>query len=164
MFRLGFLPPNAMAIDIGPTLPKYMVKIIISFPKRLSAPVRLRESPTVAAALTVSNRISSAGAFVTAESSRVDTNITENDITVTATALYTDCFDIVLPKRETLFFPLIRETVIDKSTAAVTVFMPPAVPTGEPPMNISSKERMAVGFVKFSCGRLANPAVLVVTD
>ncbi len=55
-------------MDIGPTLPKYIVKIIIIFPTLLSVPVRPRESPTVAVALTVSYRISSAGASVTAES------------------------------------------------------------------------------------------------
>ena len=76
IFRLGFFPPKAIAMDIGPTLPKYMVKIIIIFPTLLSVPVKPRESPTVAVALTVSYRISSAGASVTAESRRVDTSIT----------------------------------------------------------------------------------------
>ena len=49
-------------------------------------------------------------------------------------------------------------------TTMVTVLMPPAVPTGEPPINISNKQRMAVAFVKCSCGIVANPAVLVVMD
>ena len=35
-------------MDIGPTLPKYIVKIIIIFPTLLSVPVKPRESPTVA--------------------------------------------------------------------------------------------------------------------
>lgn len=74
-------------MDIGPTLPKYIVKIIIIFPTLLSVPVRPRESPTVAVALTVSYRISSAGASVTAETSRVDTSITEKDITATGNRL-----------------------------------------------------------------------------
>ena len=50
------------------------------------------------------------------------------------------------------------------STARVTVLMPPAVPTGEPPINISSKDTIAAPFVRFCCGIVAKPAVLVVTD
>ena len=42
--------------------------------------------------------------------------------------------------------------------------MPPAVPTGEPPINIKSRQTIADAFVKCSCGTVANPAVLVVTD
>ena len=47
-------------------------------------------------------------------------------------------------------------------TATVTVFIPPAVPTGEPPINIKSRQTIAVAFVRFSCGTVAKPAVLVV--
>ena len=36
---------------MGPTLPKYIVTMIISFPKVLSVAVRFLESPTVAVAL-----------------------------------------------------------------------------------------------------------------
>ena len=49
-------------------------------------------------------------------------------------------------------------------TAMVTVFIPPAVPTGEPPINIKKIDVAAEAFVKFSCGMVAKPAVLVVTD
>ena len=49
-------------------------------------------------------------------------------------------------------------------TAMVTVFIPPAVPTGEPPISIKIIDTAAEAFVKFSCGTEANPAVLVVTD
>ena len=48
------LPLNAIAREIGPTLPKYIVLIMIIFPKRLRDEVRFLESPTVAVALTVS--------------------------------------------------------------------------------------------------------------
>ena len=50
------------------------------------------------------------------------------------------------------------------NTAMVTVFTPPAVPTGDPPININKSATKADALVKFSCGTLANPAVLVVTD
>ena len=49
-------------------------------------------------------------------------------------------------------------------TAMVTVFIPPAVPTGEPPISIKIIDTAAEAFVKFSCGIEAKPAVLVVTD
>ena len=50
------------------------------------------------------------------------------------------------------------------NTTIVTVLTPPAVPTGEPPINIRSRETIAEAFVRFCCGIVANPAVLVVTD
>ena len=50
------------------------------------------------------------------------------------------------------------------STAKVTVLMPPAVPTGDPPINIRSRDVRAEAFVRFSWGTVAKPAVLVVTD
>ena len=45
---------NATTRDMGPTLPRYMVTIIISFPQRFSMEVRFLLNPTVAVALTVS--------------------------------------------------------------------------------------------------------------
>ena len=53
-FWLSSLLPRATANEIGPTLPKYMVIIIIIFPARFSVGVNALESPTVAVALTVS--------------------------------------------------------------------------------------------------------------
>ena len=49
-------------------------------------------------------------------------------------------------------------------TAMVTVFIPPAVPTGEPPISIKIMDTAAEALVRFSCGTEAKPAVLVVTD
>ena len=58
--------------------------------------------------------------------------------------------------------------MVDKADAIkikiVTVFTPPAVPTGDPPININNNDTMEEGFDKFCCGMVANPAVLVVTD
>ena len=55
-----------------------------------------------------------------------------------------------------------REDTI--KTIIVTVFMPPAVPTGEPPIIINATDTIDVAFVRFSCGIVKKPAVLVVTD
>ena len=49
-------------------------------------------------------------------------------------------------------------------TVTVTVFIPPAVPTGEPPISIKIIDTAAEAFVRSSCGTDAKPAVLVVTD
>ena len=56
------------------------------------------------------------------------------------------------------------EMAVAKNTVKVTVLTPPAVPTGEPPININNKHTNEVAFDKFSCGTVAKPAVLVVMD
>ena len=50
------------------------------------------------------------------------------------------------------------------STAKVTVLIPPAVPTGEPPITISSRHTMEDALVRSCWGTVAKPVVLVVTD
>ena len=74
------------------------------------------------------------------------------------------CLEILRWKRtaSSLFF--IVANAATKRTAMVTVFIPPAVPTGEPPININNMEIKAEAFVRFCWGTVANPAVLVVTD
>ena len=49
---------KAIANDIGPILPKYIVNIIIIFPILFKDTVKFLESPTVAVALAVSYNIS----------------------------------------------------------------------------------------------------------
>ena len=102
--------------------------------------------------------------MLTAESKIVDKSITVNDVVNTAIAFLIDFSDICLLNTSTVLLFLITETAEANKTRNVTVFIPPAVPTGEPPMNINSSEITAEEFVKSSCGIVANPAVLVVTD
>ena len=54
MFPFSLPLPRAMAKEMGPTLPKYIVTIMMNFPTVLSDEVRFLESPTVAVALPVS--------------------------------------------------------------------------------------------------------------
>ena len=61
-----------------------------------------------------------------------------------------------------MFF--IVERAEQKRTTTVTVLIPPAVPTGDPPIIINISEIAEDALVRFSCGIDANPAVLVVTD
>ena len=51
-----------------------------------------------------------------------------------------------------------------KNRNAVTVLIPPAVPTGDPPMNISRLPTAQEVSVRCSCGMDAKPAVRHVTD
>ena len=164
MFSFTFLRLNASANEIGPILPKYMVAIIISLPQKFKVEVKFLVRPTVAVALTVSYAISSAEAFVTRERSRVDKNIMLKDMATTAIAFRIASFEMVRLNIVTSFLFLIDARADAINTVIVTVFTPPAVPNGEPPINISSSDRIADEFVKFSCGMVANPAVLVVTD
>ena len=50
------------------------------------------------------------------------------------------------------------------STTKVTVLMPPAVPTGDPPINIISKVRMEEAFDKCSVGTMPKPAERMVAE
>ena len=149
---------------MGPTLPKYIVTIIINLPKVLSVAVRFLESPTVAVALTVSKTASIAEALLVAIKSTVDVAHIVRNITTTATAFFIDSSEMRRPKRVAPFLFLIVASAEQTRTAIVTVFIPPAVPTGEPPTNIKMMDTAAEAFVKFYCGTVAKPAVLVVTD
>ena len=84
--------------------------------------------------------------------------------TATATAFFTRSSEIRRPNRVALFLFLMVANAEQIRTAMVTVFIPPAVPTGEPPISIKIIDTAAEAFVKFSCGTEAKPAVLVVTD
>ena len=156
--------PRAIANDIGPTLPKYIVTIMISFPNVLSVAVKLLERPTVAVALTVSYKASMAEALHVAIKSKVDVAQIIRNVTETATAFFIDFSEIRRPNSEAPLLFLIVANAEQTRTAIVTVFIPPAVPTGEPPIIIRIIDTVADAFVRFSCGIEAKPAVLVVTD
>ena len=51
-----------------------------------------------------------------------------------------------------------------KIIARVVVLTPPAVPIGEPPVNIKNSVTMTEGVVSPFCGIVTKPAVRVVTD
>ena len=80
------------------------------------------------------------------------------------TAFFTDASETRRPNRVALFLFLMVANAEQISTAMVTVFIPPAVPTGEPPISIRIIDTAAEAFVRCSCGIVAKPAVLVVTD
>ena len=86
------------------------------------------------------------------------------NITTTATAFLIDSSEMRRPNSVAPFLFLIVANAEQTRTAIVTVYIPPAVPTGEPPMSIKIIDTAAEAFVRFSCGIVAKPAVPVVTD
>ena len=91
-----------------------------------------------------------AGASLVAIRSTVDAaQIVRND-TATATAFFTDPSEMRRPNRAALFLFLIVANAEQTSTATVTVFIPPAVPTGEPPMTIRMIDTAADALVRSS--------------
>ena len=96
--------------------------------------------------------------------STVDAEQIVRKVTATATAFFIELSEIRRPNRVALFLFLMVANAEQIRTAMVTVFIPPAVPTGEPPISIKIIDTAAEAFLKFSCGTEAKPAVLVVTD
>ena len=105
-----------------------------------------------------------ADALLVAIKSTVDAAQIVKKVTATATAFLTDASEILRPNKVALFLLRMVDNAEQIRTAIVTVFIPPAVPTGEPPISIKIIDTAAVAFVRFSCGTEAKPAVLVVTD
>ena len=103
-------------------------------------------------------------ALLVAINSIVDTKHIVINATATASAFLTASSEIRRPNKVALFLFLIVANAEQTSTATVTVFIPPAVPTGEPPISIKIIDMVAEALVRFSCGIEAKPAVLVVTD
>ena len=85
-------------------------------------------------------------------------------VTATATAFFKESSERRRPNSVALFLLRIVANAEQARTASVTVFIPPAVPTGEPPTSIRITDTAAEAFIRFSCGTEAKPAVLVVTD
>ena len=96
--------------------------------------------------------MSSADASHTADNSTVEVSIIVLKVITTATALRIESFDTVRLNISAELLFLIVEKAEHKSTTIVTVFMPPAVPTGEPPTNIRRRERKTDAVVRDSCG------------
>ena len=85
----------------------------------------------------------------------VDVAQIARNITTTATAFFMDFSEMRRPNSVALFLFLIVANAEQMRTTMVTVFIPPAVPTGEPPTHIKMMDTAAEAFVKFSCGTVA---------
>ena len=71
-------------------------------------------------------------------------------VTTTAIDFLTEFAEICLPNKVALFLFLIVANAEHIKTATVTVLIPPAVPTGDPPISIRIIEIIAEAFVRFS--------------
>ena len=71
---------------------------------------------------------------------------------------------IFLPKHSVSLPPRTNVMQAITSMAIVVVLTPPAVPPGEPPMNIRMQSSSLLSCVSPDCDTVKNPAVLVVTD
>ena len=80
----------------------------------------------------------------------VETKTVKKDIETTASAFAIDSFVMFLFIREVSLRPEIVAKAEAKRIRRVTVLTPPAVPTGEPPINIRKILKKADGLVKFS--------------
>jgi len=150
IFVFVFFNLKATASDMGPTRPRYIFAVMISLHAVLKVEVRFLERPTVAVALTVSYIISRNEPFEYTDSKSVDSDIIAKEIQVTEIAFVHVIFGMFLPKSVTSSRFLIEEMTVAKSTARVTVLIPPAVPTGEPPINIKKRHTIAEESVKYS--------------
>ena len=90
--------------------------------------------------------------------------IIELAIKTTPSALFKAALEIFLLKSTVSSLFLIAERADAARIIIVTVLIPPAVPTGEPPINIRIIEKIEVDSLKYSWGMVKNPAVLVVID
>ena len=80
----------------------------------------------------------------------VDTEHIIKNVTDTATDFFTAPSEIRRPNKVAQFLFLMVASAEHMRTAMVTVFIPPAVPTGEPPTSIKIIDTAAEAFVRFS--------------
>ena len=111
--------PSAIASEIGPTLPRYIVAVIMIFPAIFRVGVSALVSPTVAVALTVSYRTSSRSASVKQVSSKVEINIIANEVAKTAIDLLIAALGILRLKTVTWFLFFTAEIAASKRVAIV---------------------------------------------
>ena len=122
------------------------------------------ERPTVPIAEVVSNKISRNPADSITETAIVPIIKIVKDISITEIPVRIFSSGILLPKHSVSLFPFTTVTAVRNNIAIVVVFTPPAVPAGEPPINIRRQEMNTDSSLRSPCGTVKNPAVLVVTD
>ena len=152
------------AREIGPIRPKYIVTTIISLAGSVSEEVKLRESPTVPIAETTSYKQSSNAPGCTAQNAMSEITITKK-LSEKIDVAFLTVSALILRLKTSVF---VLSERLDRREATriinVVVLIPPAVPEGEPPINIKIEQMIIVHLRSPSCGIVQKPAVLVVTD
>jgi hypothetical protein len=154
----------------GPSLPISIVAIIINLPASVNVvkgPVTPVDKPTVPRAEAVSNIISDIikpfeFSVILRANVAMNKTATKSSVMVIAlptTTIRTDRLNISTSCR---FRSAV--TAVIKTTANVTVLIPPAVEPGEPPMNISKIKTNLLDADRLDISTVLKPAVLAVTD
>ena len=151
----------------GPSRPISITTVIINFPPVVKAGVMPVLNPTVPSAEAVSN-ITSSILNPFARSVTLSASVAANKTTVNSTVIVIALRTITSrTERPNIYtssrFLSVAMTAII-TTARVTVFIPPAVPPGEPPMNISRIKMNLLAAVSAAISTVLNPAVRAVTD
>ena len=122
----------------GPILPIYMSIISTIWLARLKVGVRSAESPTVPIADDASYmRFRNSASASKIDMAATATSQQVNVMTVMVIPDRTTKKTIKKKKHYVSRFPLKTDKTVNMSMAAVVVLIPPAVPAGDPPMNIS---------------------------
>ena len=122
------------------------------------------ESPTVPNADTASKSSRSRSSPVMIMSRAVATTTAATAMSTTVIACRCTARESRLPKMFTAPSPRSSVIMMKKSTANVVTLMPPAVPAGPPPMNISTSMPSQVSSFNWPMSSELNPAVRVCTD
>ena len=136
----------------------------VSLPAIESAGVIPVESPTVPKAETTSKIASLKVKSSTTSRTSVPPNTTSIPIATTASASRTSQSGTSRLKNSTRPVPLNMDLIEASARPTVTVLTPPAVPPGDPPMNIRAASMKSVGSASEAVRTVLNPAVRAVTE
>ena len=125
-----------------------MSMVITIFPATLRWGVIPVLSPTVPNAENTSKMIPSKSHVSMLSSITEDTNIAVKEQMRMANVLRITNFGMVRPKNAVSSLPLRKQYVVVTNKTRAVVFIPPAVPPGEPPINIRNINRRRVGEVR----------------
>lgn len=154
---------HSVAIVSGPSLPMYMVSIIMILDGTVSSGVMPVVSPTVPIAEKHSNITSRSGsAGSRAVTATVTDTVQHKPSEMITNALCMISRGICLPKA-LASRPVEWEISDFISAKKVVVFIPPPVEPGDAPMNISTHIMSRPAFENPEYGNVAKPAVLAVT-
>ena len=135
-FSLGII---AYITVKDPNLPNSIVNIINTLPRDDKYGVKFLLSPTVPNAENVSYIISKRSEFFSVIVKQNDINtIQKNDTVRITNTLLRVSFFIFLLNTEISLFPFISAIIAMNTAAIVVVLIPPAIPPGDPPINIST--------------------------
>ena len=152
------------ATATGPIRPINIRNIITIFPRFVKSGVIPIDKPTVPKAENVSKAIVKKSAFSKMLNKSIPVNTIVNDKTMTDSALRAMSRLTFLLNKVRFSRLRISVTTIKTTNAKVVVLIPPAVPPGEPPINIKAIIINCVAGYNTAMFNVEKPAVRNVTD